>query len=135
MQRDPKRQREHDRERQEKRPAVEERGEHCGACQGGNAKPNQTVGLVAQIDDLGRVPLVAENQGREEGEGKEHRRRARTARGQQNRGRPGPGRKQNAEPGRDQEVIPLSSGHLFPHTGKKGPGGLICLPPLACIPP
>jgi hypothetical protein len=41
--------------------------------------------VVAQIDYLLRVPLVAEDQGREEGQGRQHRERTRAALRQQDR--------------------------------------------------
>ena len=56
--------------------------------------------LVAQVDDLGRVPLVAEDQDREEDEGEQHRDRPRRARREAGSHRRQPPRQRSGRPPR-----------------------------------
>jgi len=85
MERDTERQRRDDRERQEKRPATEEEGESGRGRQREEGEGDQPRRVVAQVSDLVRVPLIAEDQGREEGQRGEHRGGAQAAGGQQDR--------------------------------------------------
>jgi len=72
MQRNSKRQRCDDRQRQEQRPASKEEGEGRRGHEREKAERGESRGMVAEVRDLVRVPLVAEDQGRKEDKRGEH---------------------------------------------------------------
>jgi hypothetical protein len=55
-----------DREGKQERPAAKDAGERYRGADGQSGQPDEPSGAVAQVDDRSRVPLVAEDQGREE---------------------------------------------------------------------
>jgi len=79
-------QREDDGQGKRERPAAERVGEgsddYCADCE----EDNDSSGVVAEVDDLVGVPLVAEDQDREEGDRQQHRCRARAAWREEDRG-------------------------------------------------
>ena len=88
-----------DRQRKQARPAAEEDGQGSdrhGPQQGQRQQPRRAV---AEIGDRRRVPLVAGDQDREEGQGRQHRDRARPRRDEQDRGRRGGGGRDHAGAG------------------------------------
>ena len=97
VQRDAEGKRGDDRERQQDRPAAEGVGEDADRGDGERSQQGDDAGrVVAQVDDLVGVPLVAEDQDREEDERQEHRRRAGAAGGEQDRGGAGAGGDEDA---------------------------------------
>ncbi len=76
--------------------------------------------MVAQVDDPVRVPLVAEDEHRDEGERDEHRRRSQPPRRGEDRGRGGQRRDQDARPGQDAAQAAPFAARLQPAVGLRG---------------
>jgi hypothetical protein len=74
-----------DRQGEQDRPAAEGAGEGSGGRHGYSGEDDQLAGAVAQVGDLVRVPLVAEDEDGEEDEGREHRGGAQASGGSQDR--------------------------------------------------
>ena len=109
-----------DRQRQQDRPAAEGPGQQPDGDRGADQQHHEPGLVVTQGDDLRRVPLVAEDQQREEADRCEHRQRARTARRQQDRGRAGPGGDQQAGGG---EQLAQGATPLRLHSARGRSGG------------
>ena len=80
---------------------AERGGERASCCERRKSQRGEAGRVFAQVDDLPRVPLVAEDQRREEGQRDQHRRRSSSARRQQDRGSGGTGGEQQAHRGED----------------------------------
>jgi hypothetical protein len=127
VQGDPERQCRDDRQRQQQRPAAEDVGEQADRDRGPGEQGGGAGVVVAQVDDLLGVPLVAEDQDREEADRDQHRQRALAAGRQQDRGGAGSGGGENA--GRGQEVAQgacLGSGRGFALQADLARGGTRC---------